>query len=423
MNTQRILLWILIAVLSVGPGIAAQQPPTPPAAVNLADLLREAEQKHPAIRAVARMVEAKRARVPQAKSLPDPTATVGWMGNIAPFDVQRGDPSSYRGISAMEEFPYPGKLRLRGEIASKDVSAEQWTLEAVRRQIRREVEIAYFELWSVEKALDITQKDKDLLEKFERIAEEKYKVGKGLQQDVLRAQVEVSRVLQRLTILQQRQRTFQAEINSLLLRPPDSPLGPLAPVEKSLLNYSLEELLSHAEASAPEIRRQQELIEQSQYAVNLARKDYYPDFRVGYMYQQRPNMPDMHGFTFGINIPIFYKTKQRQAENEAASSLAGNHETREAIRTALFFQVEEQYLQARASDELLTLYSKAIVPQSTLALESGLASYQVGSLDFLSLITSFTSVLDYEINYYDELANYQKALARLEEITGIQLTK
>src|SRR5947209_12709868 len=106
------------------------------------------------------------------------------MGNIRPFSVQRLDPSSYRGISAMQEFPYPGKLKLRGQIAEKDVEAEHWNLEAARRQVKADVKSAYYELWAVDQALLITQKNKELLEKLARIAEEKYKVGKGLQQDV-----------------------------------------------------------------------------------------------------------------------------------------------------------------------------------------------------------------------------------------------
>lgn len=410
----------LLAILWT-PAIARpQQPPQP---VKLADLVAEAERNHPAVQAAARLVDARRARIPQARALPDPQLSINYMGDFAPFKTQARDPSSYRQFGVMQEIPYPGKRDLRGKIAEKDVEAEKWNVEAARRRVRAGVEIAYYELAAVDKALDITQKNKDLLEKLARIAEERYKVGKGLQQDVLRAQIEVSRVLQRLTILRQRRRTLEAQLNSLLVRPPDSPMGPLAPLDKTVFAYSLEELLQKAVDNFPEIRRQEQLIEQNQLAVNLAQKNYYPDFSVGWDYQNRPDFPEMFGLRFTVNLPVFYKSKQRQAVGEASASLAAARHEREAVRTALFFQVKEQYLMAKASEELLNLYSKAIVPQSTLALESGLAAYQVGSLDFLSLISSFTNVLEYEINYYEELANYQRALARLEEITGIELTK
>ncbi len=412
-----------LAILGVPGSAQPQQAPPLAQPVKLADLLAEAERSHPAIQAAARMVDAKRARIPQARAWPDPQLSIAYMGDFAPFKTQALDPASYRQFGVMQEIPYPGKRDLRGKIAEKDVDAEKWNVEAARRRVRAAVEIAYYELAAVDKALDITQKDKDLLEKLTRIAEERYKVGKGLQQDVLRAQIEVSRVLQRLTVLRQRRRTLEAQLNSLLVRPPDSPIGPVAPSDKTVFAYSLEELLQKAVDNFPEIRRQEQLIEQNQLAINLAQKNYYPDFSVGWDYQNRPDFPEMFGLRFTVNLPVFYKSKQRQALGEAFATLAAARHEREAVRTTLFFQVKEQYLMAKASEELLSLYSKAIVPQSTLALESGLATYQVGSLDFLSLISSFTNVLDYEINYYEELANYQKALARLEEITGIELTK
>jgi cobalt-zinc-cadmium efflux system outer membrane protein len=425
MRIRGVVSTSLLAVLLAVPVLRAQQ--TQPSAqeevVQLAELLAEAERVHPAIKAEAQMIESKRARIAQVKSLPDPTVGVGWMGNVRPFSVQHLDPSSYRGMNAMQEFPYPGKLKLRGEIAKKDVEAEQSNLEASRRQVRADVKSAYYELWAVDQALTITQKNKDLLEKLARIAEEKYKVGKGLQQDVIRSQLEVSRILQTSTILNQRRRTLAAKLNSLLLRPSDTPIGPLAPVQKTELNYSLEELTEKGVANSSEIRRQEQLIEQSQYAVTLARKDYYPDFRVGYDYQQRPGLPDMHGFNVGINVPIFYKKKQREEVREAAFAVESGKQSREAIRTALLFQVKEQHLQVKASDELLVLYTRALVPQSALALESSMASYQTGAFDFESLISNFTSVLEYEVNYYQELANYQKAIVNLEQITGLDLAK
>jgi len=417
----KVAVVVALGALLVGSRLEAQEPQAAATPVTLASLLAEAEKVHPAIKAEAQMIESKRARVPQVKSLPDPTVWVGWMGNIRPFSVQHLDPSSYRGVSAMQEFPYPGKLKLRGQIAEKDVDAEQWNLEAARRQVRAEVKSAYYELAAVDQALAVTQRNKELLEKLARIAEEKYKVGKGLQQDVIRSQVEVSRILQTFTLLNQRRRTLVAKLNSLRLRPAESPIGTQAAVEKQELTYSLDELTEKGVANSPEVRRQEQVIEQSQYAVNLARKDYYPDFRVGYDYQQRPDIPDMHGFNVGINIPIFYRKKQREEVREATFAAESGKQSREAIRTAVLFQVKEQYLQAKASDELLTLYSKALVPQAALALESSMASYQTGALDFESLLANFQSVLEYEVNYYQELANYQKALVNLEQVTGLDL--
>jgi outer membrane protein TolC len=391
--------------------------------VTLAELLQEAEAKNPAILAASRRVEALRARVPQAKSLPDPTVSVGWMGNIVPFEVQHLDPSSYRGVTAMEQFPYPGKLRLRGDIADREAEAAKWELEAVRRRVVADVKTAFYDYSYYTKAIETTKKDKDLLEKLARIAEVKYKVGKGIQQDVLRAQTEISLLLQRLTVLEQMERTARVRLNTLLYRDPESPLLPPAAFQQASLSYSLESLYQLARENDTALQGTQRMIERNQYVVHLAEREYLPDFQVTYNYAQRPDLKDMNGFTVGINVPIFYRSKQRQAVREASEELSSTRLDRQSRETNLYFELKEQYLAAQSSKELADLYSGAVVPQSTLALESSMAAYEVGSVDFLTLLENFVTVLDYEVNYYRELSNYQIALARLEPLVGTELTQ
>jgi cobalt-zinc-cadmium efflux system outer membrane protein len=392
-------------------------------AVGLEDLLREALQKNPGLHSALRQVEALRHRVPQAKTLPDPTVSVGWAGDIAPFKVQKLDPSSYRGVSASQALPYPGKLKLRGEIADREAEAAWWDYEALRRRLVVDVKSAYYDYFASSKAVEITRKNKDLLQKLSSIAEARYRVGKGVQQDVLRSQVEISLLQQRLTVFEQEQRTAQARLNTLLYRDPEAPLPPPASFEPAKIGHSLDELYTLAREQDTGLQREQRMVERNQYAVNLAQKDYRPDFNVGYMYQQRPAMPDMHGFTVTANIPIFYRTKQREAVREQTEQLASSQRSKENRQTELSFAVRQQYLLAKSSEQLLKLYSQAVVPQSSLALESSMASYQVGTVDFLTILTNFTVVLDYEVSYYRELANYQMALANLEPLVGVELTK
>jgi outer membrane protein, heavy metal efflux system len=394
-----------------------------PTTVTLDELVREALQKNPAIRSAARRVQAMRARVPQAKSLPDPVVSAGWMGRIVPFTVMEGDPSSFRSITAMQEFPFPGKLKLHGQMADRDAEAAQWDLENTRRQIVAEVKAAYYNYYYDQKALDITRKDKNLLEKLTKIAEVRYQVGKGIQQDVLRAQVELSRLLQQLTVLEQEEKTARVRLNTLLFRDPEAPLPHAASFVESRFTYTLDELYELARQNDPGLEREKRIIERNQYAVNLAQKEYDPDLRVGYMYQQRPFMPDMHGVTFGIEIPIFYKNKQREGVIEASENLTSARRSLDDRLTTVNFEVKQQYLAAKASEDLARLYSQAIVPQSSLALESSMASYEVGQVDFLSMLDNFMNVLNFEINYYRELSNFQIALARLEPLVGRELTK
>jgi outer membrane protein TolC len=431
---KRVVVLLVFGWFSIANAVAQQPSGKVEAEINsgqaesmgsqaLQDLIDEALKKNPGVQSALRQVEALRHRVPQAKTLPDPTVSVGWAGNITPFSVQSGDPSSNRAITASQAIPYPGKLKLRGEIADREAEAARWDYEAARRKLVADVKSAYYDYFAASKAVEITQKNKDLLQKLSSIAEARYRVGKGVQQDVLRSQVEISLLAQRLTVFEQQEKTAQVRLNTLLFRDPEAPLASPASFEPATLGHSLDELYTLAREQDTGLQREQRMIERNQYAVNLAQKDYRPDFSVGYMYQQRPAMPDMHGFTVTANIPIFYRTKQREAVREQTEQLASSQRSKENRQTELFFAVKQQYLLAKSSEQLLKLYSQAVVPQSSLALESSMASYQVGTVDFLTILTNFTVVLDYQVSYYRELANYQMALANLEPLVGVELTK
>jgi cobalt-zinc-cadmium efflux system outer membrane protein len=391
--------------------------------ITLDDLISEALTHNPAIKSAAERYQAQRAKIPQARSLPDPTLSGGWMGNIAPFSVQYGDPSSYRGLTVGQEVPFPGKLKLRGQIADRGAEAAWWQYEQARRQVAADVKVAYYDYFFYTKAIAITEKDKDLLQKLASIAESLYRVGKGMQPDVFRAQVEVSRIDQKLILLRQQADTARARMNSLLERDPESPLPPPAPFRAAEFHTSLTALYALARQHEPGLEMDRRMIESDRYATELARKAYLPDFNVSYSYEQRPANPDMHGVMVGVNIPVYYRTKQRQGVIEATHDLIGSQRDLDDRMTTVNFEIKQQYLAAMASRDLSNLYSRAIVPQSSLALESSMSAYEVGKLDFLSMLTNFADVLDYEVGYYQEVSKFQSALARLEPMVGEELTK
>ncbi len=391
--------------------------------VTLQELVGIALAHNPAIKAAAEQFLAQRARAPQARSLPDPVVYGGWMGNITPFSVQTGDPSSYRGLTVSQALPFPGKLGLRGKVADREAEAGRWEYQQTARQVVSEVKAAYYVYFYDAKAIDITQKNKDLLQKLEDIAEARYRVGKGIQQDVLRAQIEVSRIDQKLIILRQQEDTARVQLNTLLNRDPESPLPPPAAVKPAIFQLSLDELYTMAHNNDPGLERDKRMVESSQFAVDLAQKSYEPDFGVTYSYEQRPDMRDMHGVMVGVNIPIFFRSKQRQSVIQASHGLnAARHEL-DGRMTQVNFAIKQQYLAATASRDLMNLYSKAIVPQSSLALESSMSSYEVGKVDFLSMLDNFTYVLGYEVDYYQELSHFETALARLEPLVNTDLTE
>jgi cobalt-zinc-cadmium efflux system outer membrane protein len=388
----------------------------------LDDVIREALEKNPETQSALHTINALRLRVPQVKALPDPMVSVGWAGNLAPFSVMRGDNSSYRGLAVSEQFPSPGKLKLRGEIASKEADAAQADYEAIRRRVSTEVKAAYYDYFFYDQAIQTTERNKELLEKLSKIAEARYRVGKAMQADVLRSQVEISLLIEKLTVLEQHRATAQARLNVSMVRSPESPLLPAAAVQPATLRYSLDELYALAAANDTTVLRNKSMVEEGRIKIALAHREYRPDIGVSYMYQQRSALPDMNGVTFSVNIPIFYKNKQRQGVAEATENLLGAEKMRDNRLNEVRFELKQQYLGAKASERLLTLYSMGVVPQSSLALESSMASYQVGNVDFLSLLANFTTLLNYETDYYRQLADYQTALARIEALTGSDAT-
>jgi outer membrane protein TolC len=402
-------------------GIQAQQEPAAQVLL-LDDVIREALEKNPEAQSVLHTINALRLRVPQVKALPDPMVSVGWAGNLAPFSVMRGDNSSYRGLAVSEQFPSPGKLKLRGEIASKEAEAAQADYEAIRRRVSTDVKAAYYDYFYYDQAIQTTERNKELLEKLSKIAEARYRVGKAMQADVLRSQVEISLLIEKLTVLEQHRATAQARLNVSMVRSPESPLPPAAAVQPATLHYSLDELYALAADNDTTVLRNKLMIEEGRIKIALVQREYRPDVGVSYMYQQRSALPDMNGVTFSVNIPVFYKNKQRQGVAEATENLLGAEKMRDNRLNEVRFELKQQYLSAKASERLLTLYSKGVVPQSSLALESSMASYQVGNVDFLSLLANFTTLLNYETDYYRQLADYQTALARIEALTGSDVT-
>jgi outer membrane protein TolC len=289
--------------------------------------------------------------------------------------------------------------------------------------VATEARAAYFEYFYVDKAIQTTQRNKDLLQTLSKIAEARYRVGKAMQADVLRSQVEISLLIEKLTVLEQQRATVQARLNVFMVRAPESPLPPAAEVEPATIRYSLEELYALAADKDTAVLRNKAMAGRGHLGVALAQREYRPDIGVSYMYQQRSAQQDMNGVTVSVNIPIFYRNKQRQGVAEAQEDLMSAEKMQENRLNEVKFEVKQQYLSAKASERLLTLYSKGVVPQSSLALESSMASYQVGNVDFLSLLANFTTLLNYETDYYRQLADYQTAVARIEMLTGSEITE
>ncbi|HOL70878.1 MAG TPA: TolC family protein [Bryobacteraceae bacterium] len=387
-------------------------------------LIAEALRNNPEILAAQKRYEAARQRPSQESTLPDPVLGVGYQsaGSPRPVAGLGAEPMANAGFSITQEFPAPGKLNLRGGIAAKEAEAEFQQYQAVQLNVIARLKQAYYRLYYTYAARDVLERNRDLLTRLLSVTEARYAVGKAAQQDVLKAQTQISILETRLVKLEQERNAAEAEINSLLNRRAGTPVPrpeEFTPIEFAL---NLEELYGSAREQSPVLRRGQKMIERSELALNLARKDYYPDYAVTAGYFNQGSMPAMYMARVDVRIPLYFWRKQRPGVTEQASNLVEARRSYESIDQNIRFRIKDDYLMAQASWKLMELYSKTVIPQAGLALESSLSSYETGNLDFLSVLTNFTTVLDYELNYYQELMSYYAALSRLEELTALRLT-
>ncbi len=397
---------------------------SPEVRVSLRDLTSEAMKNNPEIIAAQKGYEAARQKPTQESSLPDPMVSLGYtsIGQPLPGFGLGTEPTANIGVMYSQGIPYPGKLKLRGEIASKEADAAFQQYQAVQLSVISRLKQAYYRLQYTYAAADLLKRNRDLLNKLVNVTEDRYSVGKAAQQDVFKAQTQASILETRLVKLEQERASTEADINGILNRRPGTPVGRPEDVKSKELTATLEDLYVSAAQNSPMLRRDQKMIERTQLAVNSARKEYYPDMTLSGGYFNQGSMPPMYQFQASFTVPLFYWRKQRAGVNEQVSMLSQAKRTYEATNQSLHARIQEDFTMAQASRKLMKLYTQTVVPQGNMALESSLSTYETGSVDFLSVLTNFTTVLDYELNYYDEALNYALALTRLEEMTGRQLT-
>ncbi|HUI28210.1 MAG TPA: TolC family protein, partial [Candidatus Kryptonia bacterium] len=330
---------------------------------------------------------------------------------------------AYARIGAEQAVPFPGKLGLKQAIATKAADEAAQDYRRIDVDVVSRVKMAYAEYAHLDELLDLLHRNRALLDKFARTAEAKYAVGGGIQQDVLKAQVEQSLLLDRETTLDQRRQSQTAQLNALLDRAPWEPLGAAEHPELGSLTQSLDGLMNAAHAHAPDLLMAESRLAGSESGVALARREYLPDFVVRAEYMHKAALLPEWEIGLGIKVPLYFAAKQRNGVAEAAAMLSEAKSARDSIARSVDFRVKDLYLRARASERLIALYNTTITPQARLALESATQAYEVGKVDFLTLLNSFTVMLEYEMRYHEELSNFQKAIAELEAVIGESLAE
>lgn len=390
----------------------------------LTKLVTEAERNNPRILAARRAWQASSQAPSQAATLPDPEITVQQfsVGSPRPLAGFSNSNFAYAGFGISQEIPYPGKLRLKGDMARRDAATAGSEYESVEREVAERLRATYFQLSEAQQILSILDADRSLLAQIEKSAEADYRVGHGSQQDVLKAQLQETRLLRDLALERQQRAVLEAKIKLILNRPGDSPDLDAAKLTETPLAESLDELVERVRTGNPAAGAQQQRVERQGLAVELAHKDFYPDFNVQYMWQHTgAPFRDYYMLTFGVKLPIHRRSKQRPELAQAAANLASARREYEAQVQQIYFRVRDQYLAAQTGVHVLKLYQEGLLPQAGAEFQAGLAAYESHREDFETLMNSFLDVLSLNQEYWRTLADHEIALARLEELTGAPL--
>ncbi len=418
------ILLVCLGLISPALLMAADQPQT------LQSMIDTALRDNPDLQAAKAKWQIYANRITPAASLDDPALSFAF--NNYPVDKFRADETPMTGkvFKLSQKFPFPGKLGAKEDAARELALWYKGVYEDSRLALARQVKDSYFNLHFLAKAIEITKKNARLLRDFSKVTETRYEVGKGLQQDVLKAQVENSKLSDRLLTLNQKRQRAIARLNTLLNKPPDQPISDVGQIDvKSALPEKLPELEMSADAlqkqahnNRPLFGAYKSLMASYKAKKTLARLNYRPNFNVGLAYTFREPAgtdqgTDFAGIQFGMNLPIF-TAKRDAAKAEADAGLMMVRRQYEKFQAQVRFEIDDAQRDIKTNNKQAKLYKNGIIPQASQSFEAAISAYQVGKVSFLTLLDNLMTLYRYEIDYHRAVSDGLRAKARLEAAIG-----
>jgi cobalt-zinc-cadmium efflux system outer membrane protein len=427
---------LFLGTLAFAGNAGAQVPPSPPRPslessgmaehagmpTSLRELIQEAEQKNPLIAASFHAWQASRNVPKQVSALPETQLSVQQfsVGSPRPFAGYSNSDFAYIGFGASQDIPYAGKRQLRARVAEHEADSMEARTDSMRRTVVGNLKMAYFRLAYVQQTLGVLQRSHALLTQVQEAAEARYRVGQGNQQDVLKAQLQHTKILQEIAHHRQEEGLLEAQIKQVLGRPQESADIVAEILTLRALPYTAAALSQKAREQNPDVHSKQASIRQQATQVELAHKEFRPDFNLGYTYEHNASQfKDYYMASFSVRLPN--RGRQRAALAEAEQNQERARQELDAESQRVLSEVQQQYVRAKTSEERLKIYSDGLVPQSEATFQSALSAYQSNQQDFESLLSGFLDVLNLDLEYRNELVEHESALAELERLTGVDV--
>jgi len=402
------------------PALSQDAPASTP--TPLPQLIAEAQRNNPQISAADREAKAARQMTPQVTALPDPKLTYQQFGagSPKPFAGYTNSDFSYIGLGASQELPYPGKLRLRGQVTEREADTKQAEVDVIGTGIADEIKADYIQLAYLQRTLGILRQNEAVLDQLIQDATAHYQVGHGMQQDMLEAQVNRTKIVREITMHHQQMGQFQAHLKGLLNRDQQSPDIVTQDLAETPLKQTSGDLLTLVKQNNPQIHADATAIAKEDAEVASAKREIKPDFEIGYMYQNTDRKyRDYYVLTFDVRFP---RRKRVDAEvAQAQEKLIASQQTLDAHLAQQLSQAQQLYVQASSDEEQLKEYREGLVPQSDAAYQAALNAYISNKGEFTSVLSYFTDLLNLKMDYAQTLLDHETALAHLESLTGATL--
>ncbi len=383
----------------------------------LEGLVDEALKNSPEIKASMARIEAARLKVPQAGSLPDPMIMAGYQNEGFDRYTYGEMQGSQWMFSATQQFLFPGKRKLKADMAARDAQSLESMHELLKLKTAARVKELYFDLFASYKNLEIIGEKRQLLVRIEDLTLSRYTAGKAMQQDVVMAQTEKYMLLEKEEMLRQKIQSLEAMLLAVVGRTSGEALPKPAEPRYRPFDMDLQKTLEMAVEHSPEMQSRRRMIEAAEARLSMTRKEYFPDYAIGGSYFNRAgDFPDMWAATVTFNIPLYFYTKQKPAEMEARANIDLARRELEATRLMIEASVRDNHSMLRSSDRLIEIYSQGLLPKSRQDIEQTLTAYSTGRLEAVSVISRVKTLLDYESQYWISRMEREKALARLHAV-------
>jgi len=392
--------------------------------LTLEEVERSALLNNPDIRVAARRVDVLEARKPAAGALDDPSVMYrGWQVPLRrPWNYN----AAMNMFSISQNLPGFGKRGLRNDIAQSEITEAKAALDATRLDVRVRVRKAFYDLLRTEDELRVHDQHVDTARHGVEAARIKYTVGKVPQQDILKAQVALTRLAEHLIHFEEDAELARIRLNTLLGRSPRTPIAVAGSYETPAQLPGVEELEKLAVVSRPDLRQSQAMLETSRKEQALANKTYSPDFSVSAGYMLLPNGSEFRNnymIEGSINLPWLNRRKHDAEIAEASAKVNEQDAELTAMRNAAFGQIQEALAQVTAAKKLVDVYQRSLRPQAEATLHSAVIAYENDRSDFLNLLDSQMVVVDIDQAYFESLADFQTKLADLELAVGSPIQK